>query len=80
MMHSFGFGIGGFLGMILIWGILIAGSIWLVKVLFSGGINQPGQKNGPDDQAIEILKKRYASGEINRDEFELMKSDLIKDS
>ena len=79
MMHGFGFGIGGFLGMILIWGFLIAGSIWLIKVLFSGGINQPRQKNEHDEQAIEILNKRYARGEITRDEFELMKSDLIKD-
>ncbi|MCJ7715884.1 MAG: SHOCT domain-containing protein [Anaerolineales bacterium] len=80
MMHGFGFGIGGFLGMILVWGLLIAGSIWLVKVLFSGGNNQPHQNNENNEQAIEILNKRYARGELNRDEFELMKKDLTIDS
>ena len=79
MMHSFGFGIGGFLGMILVWGLLIAGSIWLIKVLFSGGINQPRPEPDQAEKAISILNKRYALGELNREEFELMKSDLIKD-
>ena len=79
MMHGFGFGIGGFLGMILVWGLLIAGSIWLVKVLFSGGKNQSRQNSDQTEQVIGILNKRYALGELNREEYELMKSDLIKD-
>ena len=79
MMHGFGFGIGGFLGMILVWGLLIAGSIWLVKVLFSGGKNQSRQNSDQTEQVIGILNKRYALGELNREKYELMKSDLIKD-
>ena len=79
MMHGFGFGIGGFLGMILVWGLLIGGSIWLVKVLFSGGKNQSRQNSDQTEQVIGILNKRYALGELNREEYELMKSDLSKD-
>jgi len=78
MMHGFGFGIGGFLGMILVWGLLIAGSVLLIRVLFSGGINKPSRETAQGDQAIDILNKRYASGELKREEYELMKSDLIK--
>jgi putative membrane protein len=78
MMHGFGFGIGGFLGMILIWGLLIVGSIWLIRVLFSGGINKPLRETEREDQALEILNKRYARGELKREEYELMKQDLVK--
>lgn len=77
MMHGFGFGIGGFLGMILVWGLLIAGSIWLIRVLFSGGYDKPMRGFERESQAIEILDKRYARGELTREEYELMKKDLI---
>ena len=74
MMH--GFGIGGFLGMILVWGLLIAGSIWLIRVLFSGGYDKPMRGFDRKNEAIEILNKRYARGELSREEYELMKKDL----
>ena len=74
MMH--GFGIGGFLGMILVWGLLIAGSVWLIRVLFSGGYDKPMRGLDRENQALDILNKRYARGELSREEYELMKKDL----
>jgi putative membrane protein len=79
MMHGFSFGFGGIFGMILIWVLLIAGSVWLIKVLFSGGLNTPSRDTNRGDQAIDILNKRYAGGELKREEYELMKGDLIKE-
>jgi uncharacterized membrane protein len=79
MMHGFSFGFGGIFGMILIWGLLIAGSVLLIRVLFSGGINSPSRESDQGDQAIDILNKRYAGGELKREEYELMKGDLIKE-
>jgi len=63
------------LGMAWYWiiGILILVAIvWLVSRSFG--------QNKPDNQsksALEILKERYAKGEIDKDEFEKRKSDLI---
>ena len=79
MMHGFSFGFGGIFGMILIWVLLIAGSVWLIKVLFSGGINKPSGDTDRGEQALDILNKRYAGGELKREEYELMKGDLIKE-
>ena len=71
-----GFGLLGLLLMILFWGGLIFVAIWLVKVLFSG--NQGAQNTSISNgmSANEILDKRYTRGEITREQYELMKSDL----
>ncbi|MCK5342752.1 MAG: SHOCT domain-containing protein [Candidatus Heimdallarchaeota archaeon] len=75
-MHGFGFGIGGFMGMVLVWILLIVGSVWLIKVLFSGDINKSSGNNNQEEQAIEILNKRYARGELTKEEYVVMKKDL----
>jgi len=63
-----GFGMGfGFLFMLLFWGVLI----WLVVTLINAG--QSGKKE--EDPSI-ILKKRYASGEISKKQYEEMKKEL----
>ena len=76
MMHGFGFGIGGFIGMVLVWILLIAGAVWLIKQIFSGSVNQPGSTPGGEERAIDILDKRYARGDLDREEYERIKSDL----
>lgn len=75
MMTGFGWGFG-YLGMILMvifWGLLIAGGVFVAKAIFSGGTNQqlPGAPS-----AREILDQRYARGELTREQYELMKQDL----
>lgn len=76
MMHGFIFPWGGFWGMILIWVLLIAGAVGLVKALFSNGTRQPPNNLMYRDSALEILNRRYAKGELSREEFETMKQDL----
>ena len=62
---------GGFF-MFLIWVLIIVLIIWLVK-------NYSHIKHGlKDDNAINILKERYAKGEIEKEEFESKKKDLLK--
>ncbi|MEW6002355.1 MAG: SHOCT domain-containing protein [Nitrospirota bacterium] len=67
-----GFGLGWFL-MVAFWVLVILGVIYLVK-LITGGV----KKEEKGEMALDILKKRYARGEISKEEFERIKDDLTK--
>jgi len=66
-------GMGMGLGMLLFWGLLIAGIAMLVKYL--GGSGACGKRER-EKSALDMLKERYARGEIGREEFEQKKRDL----
>ncbi len=65
--HS-GWMFGGGLWMVLVWLVPIALAIWLIS---SRG-ERPAQ-NSAEKTALDILKERYARGEIKQDEFEQKK-------
>ena len=70
-----GLGIAGMILSFIFTALFIAGIIiliiWLVKRVNSSGLGQAS-----NNDAIEILKKRYAKGEINKKEFESLKKDI----
>ena len=70
-----GFGWGWFMPvlMILFWGLVVWGIVALVRGASSGNTASSGQA----ESAVEVLKKRYARGEINKEEFEEKKKDLV---
>jgi len=64
---------GGGIFMLLFWVAIIVGVFYLVRLL----INQSkATSRPPENPALEILKQRYARGEISREEFEKMKADI----
>jgi putative membrane protein len=65
-------GIGGF-GMILVWAAIIVVIVVLVRMFTSSSHHDEHTSRTP----IEILKRRYASGEISKEEFEEKKHDLV---
>jgi putative membrane protein len=70
-------GMGWFGGiiMVLFWIAIIVGVILLIRwLIVSTKATSHGTSSG--DSALEILKKRYARGEINKEEFEEKKRDL----
>lgn len=69
-----GYGPGGMI-MMLIWILFILIVGMLVYSLVKGGKIIPSGIP-PGETALDILKKRYAKGEISKDEFEQMKRDL----
>lgn len=71
MFHEYGW---WFMAGPLFWIVVIGLIVYAVvtRSRRSGGPGLPGQEETP----LDILKKRYAKGEITREQFEQMKKDL----
>jgi putative membrane protein len=69
--HGWGMG-GGWMFMIILWGLVIAA---IVAVIVSFTRKSAGNGRS-SDSATEILKKRYAKGEITKEQYENMKKDI----
>jgi putative membrane protein len=62
----------GWLTMVLFWGAVIWTVVWVVRRTTGGPQAGPGER----PSALEIVRERYARGEISRDEFEQLRGDL----
>jgi putative membrane protein len=70
-MHGMGF--GGVIMMLLFWVLIVVGIIMLFGWLRKGKMTEfSGQRETP----LDVLKRRYAQGEIGKDEFDRMKKDI----
>ena len=59
--------------MIALWVAFIVGIVYFVKWVVAAGKTHEMKS---EERALDILKKRYARGEISREEFERMKQDI----
>ncbi len=83
MMHDFGWGMmGGWSGfgfgwlwMVLWWALIIAGIVALVRWLGASSSASSGDA-ATGRKALDILKERYARGELDRETYEQMRRDL----
>jgi putative membrane protein len=68
-MHDNDVGVGWMivmmLGMVLFWGLVILGAIWLVREY-----GHPSRRAGGPDDPLTILQRRFANGEITAKEYE----------
>jgi len=72
--YDYGWGMGfGMISMVLFWVIVVLGIVVLVRWI---GTGSTGAGQTPAKSALDILKERYARGEIGREEFEQKKRDL----
>lgn len=75
MMGSMGW--FGAVMMLVFWILLIVGLILLIKWLLIKTRSESAPKADSQSPALEILKERYARGEIDKKEFEEKKKDLL---
>lgn len=76
-MMNWGYGMGWLwpLFMLVFWIAVIAGVVFLIRWLITSA-DQRVRGTAPGESALEVLKKRYARGEIDKKEFEEKKKDL----
>jgi len=73
MWHEMGWG-----GMWFGWLISIIALVLIFWVIVRFSVSGPYRRQPPasNETPVDILKKRYAKGEINKEQFEQMKKDL----
>jgi putative membrane protein len=64
-----------YLGMIAFWIATVALLVWGVRALAGGSPRRTQQ--GAGENAVEVLKRRYASGEIDSAEFQKKRLELM---
>jgi putative membrane protein len=78
MMNGFGFGGSmafGWIWMLIFWAVVIGGVVVLVRWLSAKppATEVPGTRR---ESPLDILRERYARGEIDKEEFEQKRRDL----
>jgi putative membrane protein len=67
-------------GMLLVWALIVLAIVFLWRTLAAGrtlrGGGDPGLQGDRSDRALEILRERYAKGEIDEDEYGRRRRDL----
>ncbi len=72
-----GMGFGGMWFGWIFWLIIIGVVIWGVITVVNNTRNRPPRDYYPPrEDALDILKKRYAKGEIDKEQYEIMKKEL----
>jgi len=71
MMGAMASGGFGWLFMFLFWVLVIVVVVYVIKIVMSGT-----KGGGKTETVLDILKKRYAHGEIDKKEFEEKKKEL----
>jgi len=77
MMDGWGMGWFGGIFMIVLWILVIVGLVFFIKWLVQSTREVPGAKSSPTSRALHILEERYARGEIEKQEFQEKKKDLL---
>lgn len=82
-MMGFGFGGLGLILMILFWVVVIGLAVWLVSRVFPQTASYPptqsgNNRSGNSTDAMEIVRQRYARGEISKAEYEEIIETLLE--
>ncbi len=71
---TYGWGMGaGWITMVLFWVVVVLGVMFIAQRV------RCGRGSAQGETPMDILKKRYAKGELTKEQYEKMKNDLRKD-
>ncbi len=76
MMHwgNYGWGMGlGWIYMIVFWAAVVTAVVYLIKLF-----ERKSESEVLHETPLDVVKRRFAQGEITKEEFERMKDDLRK--
>jgi putative membrane protein len=81
MMHDSYLGMSavGWLGMLLVWALLVVAIVWALRELRPGGDHETPAAAGPQSEdPLAILDRRLASGEIDPDTYDELRDKLAE--
>ncbi len=83
MMMGFGYGGLGIILMILFWVVIILVAVWILSKLFPQvtGFTAPpsnDRRSEPAENPLEILKQRYARGDLSQAQYDEMRRKLLE--
>lgn len=70
---GWGWMVGGWIMMVVFWGLVIVGIVALIRGLGDRG---PSGQTRHLELPVEILRRRYAAGELTKEQFEEMKRNV----
>ena len=78
-MMGYGYGMSwmGGIFMIVVWVVVIVAIVFLIRWLVVASRTGVHSPTHGEESALDILKKRYARGEIDKQEFEEKRRDLV---
>jgi putative membrane protein len=71
-----GMGVGGMIGMVVFWLLLIAVIVWAVSRLLPGRQARQSHSESGQDTPEETLDRRFARGEIDLETYQLQRAAL----
>jgi len=74
-MTGFGMGFGGLAGLLVL-ALLVVGGVYLFRALDHKDATHSHTRTTREDGALQLLRERYARGEIDHDEYQRRKEGL----
>jgi putative membrane protein len=67
----------GMIGIVLFWFAVVILAVWIVRGIFSSNRSNSSYTSTDPLTARQILEQRYARGEIDRAQFQIIMNDLL---
>lgn len=63
--------------MVLFWGAIIFGIVWLIRSVAGGGLAPSAETRGSSETAVQILERRFAEGALTPEDYRARREVLV---